>query len=200
MNRIVLIMLLFFIPVMHMEGQDTVLFSVGRDSMYGIINGSDTVFLSTITDAYVTSERKSRRELRDMRKYRRLVYNVKRVYPYAKIAGQKFREIERVMDTLKTERQQRQYINAVEADIKTRYEKELESLTITQGRILIKLIDRETGHTSYELVQQLQGNFKAFLWQTLARLFGSNLKMTFDEEGEDKLINDIVIMIEMGMI
>ena len=104
------------------------------------------------------------------------------------------------MDTLKTDRQQRAYINKVEAEIKSNYEEELKNLTITQGRILIKLIDRETGQTSYELVRQLQGNFQAFLWQTLARLFGSNLKMTFDEEGEDKLINDIVLMIEMGML
>jgi len=200
MNRIVFIILLFLVPVFSLEGQDTIMFSAGPIPMYGIINGSDTIFMSTITEVVVSSGPKSRGEQRDMRKYRKLVYNVKRVYPYAKIAGRKFREIEAAMDTLKTDRQQREYINHVEAEIKSKYEEELKNLTITQGRILIKLIDRETGQTSYELVRQLQGNFHAFLWQTLARLFGSNLKMTFDEEGEDKLINDIVIMVETGML
>lgn len=200
MNRIVYITLLFFIPIIPLEGQDTIFFSAGPVPMYGIIDGGDTVFMSTIAEVSVTSGRKSRSELRDMRKYRKLVYNVKKVLPYAKIAGQKFREIDTTMDTLETDRERREYINRVEAEIKGRYEEELKNLTITQGRILIKLIDRETGHTSYDLVRQLQGNFQAFLWQTLARLFGSNLKMTFDEAGEDMLINDIVIMIENGIL
>lgn len=200
MNRIVFITLLFFIPLVAIEGQDTLLFSAGPFPMYGIIDGGDTVFMSTIAEVSVTSGRKSRTELRDMRKYRKLVYNVKKVYPYAKIAGQKFREIDANMASLETDRERRQYINQVEAEIKGKYEEELKNLTITQGRILIKLIDRETGHTSYDLVRQLQGNFQAFLWQTLARLFGSNLKTTFDEAGEDMLINDIVIMIDKGML
>jgi hypothetical protein len=200
MNRIVLILLLFFMPIVHLEGQDTIIFSAGPIPMYGIINGIDTIFMSTIAEVFVTTGRKSRSEQRDMRKYRRLVYNVKKVYPYAKIAGRKFMEIEAAMDTLETDRQQREYIHQVEAEIMDRYEDELKDLTITQGRILIKLIDRETGHTSYDLVRQLQGNFQAFLWQTLARLFGSNLKMSFDEAGEDMLINDIVIMVEKGML
>ena len=74
--------------------------------MYGIIHGGDTVFMSTIAEVFVTSGRKSRSEQRDMRKYRKLVYNVKKVYPYAKIAGQKFREIDATMATLKTDREQ----------------------------------------------------------------------------------------------
>jgi len=200
MNRIVFITLLFFIPIVPLKGQDTILLSAGPVAMYGIIEGGDTILMSTIAEVSVTSGRKSRSEQRDMRKYRKLVYNVKKVYPYAKIAGQKFREIDATIATLKTDRERREYINQVEAEIKGRYEEELTNLTITQGRILIKLIDRETGHTSYDLVRQLQGNFQAFLWQTLARLFGSNLKMTFDEAGEDMLINDIVIMIDKGML
>jgi hypothetical protein len=200
MNRIVFMTLMFFLPAISLSGQDTILFSAGPIPMYGIINENDTVFMSTMEAVIVTSGKVSRSEQRDMRKYRKLVYNVKRVYPYAKIAAQKFREIEAAMDTLKTNKQQRDYINRMETEIKDQYEEELKNLTITQGRILIKLIDRETGQTSYELVRQLQGNIRAFMWQTLARLFGSNLKMIFDETGEDKLINDIVIMIEMGML
>ena len=80
------------------------------------------------------------------------------------------------------------------------FEEELRSLTITQGRLLIKLIDRETGHTSFELVRELRGSFPAFFWQTIARLFGSNLKTKFDPAGEDELIDQIILLIESGQI
>ena len=80
------------------------------------------------------------------------------------------------------------------------YEEELKNLTITQGRILIKLIDRETSKTSYEVVKELRGSFQAAFWQAIARIFGSNLKTEFDPEGEDKMLNEIMIMIEKGQI
>ena len=71
---------------------------------------------------------------------------------------------------------------------------------LRQGRILLKLIDRETGETSYALLKDLKNSFSAVFWQTLARLFGQNLKSEFDPEGEDKLLNDIVLMIEAGQL
>ena len=199
MNRLLFIGLLISLLAGRLEGQDTVLFSAGPIPLFGIIYKGDTTFLSTIEEAYIFPNRKFKNE-RDMRRYRKLIYNVKRVYPYAKIAGQKFNEVDATLATLKTEKQQKEYIKRVEAEIKDKYEGELKKLTVSQGRILIKLIDRETGHTSYELVKQLQGNFQAFLWQTLARFFGSNLKWAFDSKGEDKLVNEIVIMIERGLL
>jgi hypothetical protein len=71
-------------------------------------------------------------------------------------------------------------------------------LTVTQGRILIKLIDRETGNTSYSLVKELRGSLQAFFWQGLARLFGSNLKSEYDANGQDVQIEAIVQQIERG--
>jgi hypothetical protein len=76
----------------------------------------------------------------------------------------------------------------------------LRKLTFTQGRILIKLIDRETGHTTYEIVKELKGSLSAFFWQSVARIFGSNLKMEYDAKGDDRMIEDIVIRIENGML
>ncbi|RLD53296.1 MAG: DUF4294 domain-containing protein, partial [Bacteroidetes bacterium] len=64
----------------------------------------------------------------------------------------------------------------------------------------IKLVDRETGESSYALVQELRGKFTAFFWQTFARLFGYNLKIKYDPLGEDKDIENIVVMIEQGLI
>jgi hypothetical protein len=199
MNRVLFIGLMISLLPFGIKGQDTLLLSAGPYPLWGIIHNGDTAFLSVIEEAYIFPSRKFKNN-RDLQRYRKLIRNVKRVYPYAKMAGQKFKEVDATMATLKTERQQREYINRVEAEIKGRYEGELKNLTVTQGRILIKLIDRETGHTSYEVVKELQGNFKAFVWQTLARLFGSNLKWAFDAHGEDKLINEIVVMIERGVL
>jgi len=73
-------------------------------------------------------------------------------------------------------------------------------MTISEGIILIKLIDRETGDCSYELISELRGSFSAFMWQSLARLFGHNLKSEYDGEGDDAAIEEIVGEIEMGII
>ncbi len=199
MRQRIIISFIFLFIAGFIKAQDTVLLSAGPLPLYGIISKGDTVFLSSIDEAYIFPYKKFK-NARDMRRYRKLIYNVKRVYPYAKIAGQKFREVDATLATMKSEKQQKEYVKSVEIEIKSKYEDELKRLTITQGRILIKLVDRETGHTTYDIVKDLQGNFKAFLWQTLARLFGSNLKTEFDPEGEDKLINEIVIMIEKGLL
>ncbi len=135
-----------------------------------------------------------------MRQYRKLVYNVKKVYPYAKLAGEKFATINAHMDSLTSKKQQREYIKQIEKEILQQYEEDLKNLTITQGRILIKLIDRETSETSYEVVKDLRGSFQAALWQTVARIFGTNLKTEFDAEGEDKTIDEIMRMIENGQL
>ncbi len=76
---------------------------------------------------------------------------------------------------------------------------ELKRLTIIQGRILIKLIDRETGNTTYELIKKLRGSFSAFMWQSIARLLGDNLKAEYNAKEDDKMIEDIIIRIENGM-
>ena len=90
------------------------------------------------------------------------------------------------------------YIKESEKKLFDEFEKPLKHLTITQGRILIKLIDRETGNTSYQLIKTLKGNFSAFLWQGIARLFGSSLKSEYDAEGDDKAIEAIVNAIDAG--
>lgn len=163
-----------------------------------IVVEGDTILYSDIKEVVVfkSHQFKNRRE---RRRYNRLIRNVKKVYPYAVIARDKLREVNDTMLTM-NERQRKIYMKQVEDELREEFEGELKRLTITQGRILIKLIDRETGDTSYELVKELRGSFSAFFWQALARIFGSNLKTTFDAEGEDKMINEIIIMLENGQL
>jgi len=87
-----------------------------------------------------------------------------------------------------------------EKEINKEYGGELKDLTFSQGKILIKLIDRETGETSYDLVQTLRGKFTAFFYQTFARIWGYNLKVRYDPLGEDRQIEAIVRMIELGQL
>ncbi|MDR0955314.1 MAG: DUF4294 domain-containing protein [Rikenellaceae bacterium] len=131
----------------------------------------------------------------------RLIRNLKIVYPIAKFANSKLHEMEQVLATMEGQpRKQQQYIKQVEKELKEQYTPILKRMSFSQGKILIKLIDRETGHTTYNLVKEMRGNFSAFFWQNLGRLFGMNLKTTYDKEGEDRLLERLIILYEAGLI
>ncbi len=136
----------------------------------------------------------------DENRYRRLVQNVKRVYPYAVLAGIKFDEYNELLQTLPTEAQRKLAMKKAENELRAQFEDEIKKLTFSQGLILIKLVDRETKHTSYDVVREFRGMVSAVFWQGLSRIFGYNLKTEYDPEGEDRLIEEIVQMIEAGVL
>jgi hypothetical protein len=135
---------------------------------------------------------------RQRRRYSRLVRYVKKVYPYSIIVSNQLNEIHKHMDEYETKKEQKQFLKEKEAELKKEFEGKLRKLTYSQGRILMKLIDRETGVTTYEIVKELKGSLNAFFWQSIARLFGSSLKLEYEPEGDDRMIEDIVIRIENG--
>lgn len=161
-----------------------------------IIIDGDTVPVISLPTARVTSRRvfKSKRE---SKKYYRLAYHVKKVLPYAKLAGKRMREVEEeVKDMTPKERSKR--MKLLEKEIKRDYEGELTKLSFTQGRILIKLLDRETGEVSYDIVKEFRGGFTAWFFQGIAKMFDYDLKSEYDPEGDDKLIEEIVQKVERG--
>lgn len=181
--------------------QDTIRMELGGQPVIAIINEGDTLYTTqSVLEPAVINPVKRKAATRDLRQYRRLIYNVKKVYPYAKLAGAKYAEVVSHLDSLERGKDQREYIRQIEDEILKDYEEELKNLTITQGRILIKLIHRETSFTSYEVVKELRGGVQAAFWQAIARIFGSNLKAEFDPEGEDKMLDEIMIMIEQGQL
>lgn len=163
-----------------------------------VIDG-DTIPMFHIKAIEVWSPREFKNK-REERKYGRLQRYVVKVYPYAKIAGEMLKYFDDTLKSFKTEFGKKRYLKKVEEQLKAEFGNELKKLTIMQGIILVKLIDRETGNTSYELIKQFRGSFSAFIWQSLARLFGSNLKLEYDPYGEDQLIEEIVQRIESGQI
>lgn len=137
---------------------------------------------------------------REYRRYSRYVRNVKKVYPYAKFTAELLNEMEHHLDSLSTEKEKKKYIKQVEKSLRAKYSDVIWNMTFSQGKILIKLIDRETGMTSYEIIDRMKGAFNAGFWQAVARLFGSDLKTKFDPQGKDRVLNQVVLMIEYGMI
>ena len=167
--------------------------------VYTTIIDGDTIPYVTLKELVVIAERPSNK-LFDFDRYGRLKRDVKKAYPYAKIAGKKLKQLNEVLAKLDNESKRKKYLKLAEDELKREFEGDLKKLTLRQGRILIKLIDRETGNSSYNLVKELRGSFSAFMWQSLARLFGSNLKEKYDPNGEDVLIEEIVLKIEKGEI
>ena len=159
----------------------------------------DTLPHKTIKEVIVYPRRKFNTR-RQRRRYSKLILNIKKVYPYAKLAKKELLEIGQHIATLSTEQEKRRYIQKMEKELFSDFEDDLKKLTITQGRLLIKLIDRETGDTTYKWVKELKGSLPAFFWQTIARIFGSNLKTEFDAYGEDRLIDDVIKMIDAGIL
>jgi hypothetical protein len=131
-------------------------------------------------------------------RYQRLIYNLKKVYPYAQVVRARFGAINEELEKIPEERDRKKYLRQTEKDIFGEYEDEVRDMTITQGRLLIKLIDRETLNTSYELIRQYRGNFSAAFWQSIARIFGTNLKEEYDPYGEDAIIEIIIHELEAG--
>jgi hypothetical protein len=158
----------------------------------------DTIPLVPLKEVYIVSWRLlDGKEARQMTK---LMKNVRIVYPYARLAGIKLTEYEEILLQAPDERARRKIMKQAEEEIEAEYGQELRDLTISQGKILIKLIDRETGNSSYDLVADLRGEFRAVFYQAFARIFGYNLKIKYDPEGEDKDIELIVRMIENGQL
>lgn len=137
---------------------------------------------------------------KDFRRYQRTVDNVKKVYPYAKEASQYMDKLAEELPKLKTDKERQKYTKKIEKEIVKTYTPVLENMTRTQGLILIKLIDRQTSMTTYEILKEFRGGFSAGFWNTVAKLFKANLKATYDPEGEDQLIEEIIKYYEAGLL
>lgn len=137
---------------------------------------------------------------REAARFDRFVYNVRFVYPYAKLAGSKLKQIKAVLDTIKNEKDRKLFLKKSEKELDAQFGDQIRDMTYSQGKILIKLIYRETGASTFQIVREMKGGFSAFVWQTLARLFGYDLKTMYDPGGEDKPIERVVRMIDAGAI
>lgn len=170
-----------------------------RHLTHAVLVDNDTIPDIVLPTYYVVGYVKNRTKSQQ-RKYNRLVRYVKKVYPYAKLAGQKLQVYDTLLRAAPNEKAKKKLMKQAEDEIRAEYEGKLRKFTINQGKILVKLIDRETSQSSYHLLKELRGSVSAVLWQGVGRIFGYNLKIKYDPEGEDKDIETIVQLIDKGII
>lgn len=170
--------------------------------VYGIIDANgDTTLLVILPEVDIDLMQRYF-QITDSYSGRRLVDNVRKVYPYAKLAGEKMHEYDSILANTPDEAERDRLMEQVEQELTDQYTAELKNLTITQGIILVRLIDRETGDTSYEVVKELRGRLRAFFYQGIARLWGYNLKTKYDPHTnpEDDDIETIMTLLDRGAI
>ncbi len=137
---------------------------------------------------------------RQQTSYMRLVKNVKATLPIAKQARQMLIETAEYLETLPTKEARDEHIKRVEKNIVKEYKPKMKKLTYSQGKLLIKLVNRECKSTSYEAIQAFMGPFRAGFWQAFAWAFGASLKKEYDPDGTDRLTERIVLMVESGQL
>jgi len=138
---------------------------------------------------------------KEARKHQKLIRNVRKTLPYAKEARRRLQDLEKEMAGMDP-RRRKEYVKQVEAEVLEEFKDDLEKLTISQGKVLLKLVDRETGNNSYTLVADLRGSFRASFYNTFARMFGFNMKERFDptRNKDDNLLERVARSIELGRI
>ena len=169
--------------------------------VYGRIVDGDTILIVNLPEVDINLMTRYF-QITETRQGRRLVNNVRKVYPYAKLASEKLQECDSLLVHATSSAERRRLMEQTENEITAQYTEELTHLTFTQGLILIRLIDRETGSTSYHLVQELRGKVRAFFYQGFASLWGYDLKTEFDPRtnAEDEEIDVIATLLERGQI
>lgn len=179
-------------------GQNTDSGKKGVAIGYKIENG-DTLYVDKIVPLYVFNRPDNWRKSRQWREYYRTVYNFKKVYPYALKAKTIILDADSTLAHSDFSRKEREkYLKAYEKKLFREFEKPLRGLTFSQGKLLLKLLDRELGRTSYYVIKNYRGGFAAGFWQGIAKLFGSDLKKPYDKFGEDKPVEELVILYQQN--
>jgi hypothetical protein len=163
-----------------------------------VVNG-DTMWCYLLPEVWIYPPLKFKSE-KQRRAYNRLVYNVKKVLPIAQQVNGLIAETYETLEMLPTQKEKNAHISAVERDIKETYTPQMKKLTYSQGKLLIKLVDRECNQSSYEIVQAFFGPAKAALYQVFAWTFRASLKKEYHPEEEDKLIERVVRQVETGQL
>lgn len=168
------------------------------NSLRYIVEGKDTIYIDNLRPSKVYS-RLPRQKGREWRKYYRLVHNFSKAYPYALVARKLVHEADSTIaaDNLKRIKRDK-YISQVQKELFEVFESQMRNMTVSQGALLMKLIDREVGKSSYNIIKDYKNGMAAGFWQGVAKIFGSDLKKPYDPEGEDLLTEELVRIWDAG--
>jgi hypothetical protein len=153
----------------------------------------------SIPHVYILPIRKYARKP-DMRRYQRLIRMVKKCYPLAKQVRVEMDKMEKQLLAVKDKKAQEKLGKELQKQLVKRYTPVILKMTFSEGRVLLKLIDRETEHTAFDIIREFRGGFVAGFWQMFAKMFGNNLKLEYDPDVRDKDIERVVRYYEMGWL
>ena len=136
----------------------------------------------------------------DMRRYQRLIRQVKKCYPLAKQARIEMEKMERQLLAVKDKKEQEKLAKQLQRQLIKQYTPVILKMTISEGKVLLKLIDRETEYTAFQIIKDFRGGFVAGFWQMFAKMFGNNLKLEYEPETKDRVLEQIVTYYEMGWL
>ena len=159
----------------------------------------DSVLFMQMNKVYVYPQAEFKNE-RQRKAYNRLVYNVKKVLPIAKEVNQIVLETYEYLETLPDKKARSSHMKKVESEIYEKYKPRMKKLSYSQGKLLIKLVNRECNSSSYEIVQAFMGSIRAGFWQAFAWAFGASLKKEYDAEGTDRLTERVILLVESGQL
>lgn len=172
--------------------------SEGHQRAY-IDKNNDTIPIVRLRTVYVYPEVKFKNK-KEQQQYTKLVRDVKRTLPYAKMIYDTLIETYEYIKTLPNDKARQDHLKRMEKELFKEYKPELKKLTFTQGKLLIKLVDRECNQSSYNLVKAYLGTFRASFWNLFAGMFGASLKTEYDPKGKDALTERVVVLVENGLI
>ena len=163
-----------------------------------IIEGNDTIYIDEI-QASRAFAKLPKQKGKDWRKYYRLVHNFSKAYPYALVARKLVMEADSTIaaDRLRGAKREK-YISGIQKELFDVFEGQMRNLTVSQGALIMKLVDREVGKSSYNIIKGYKSGITAGFWQGVAKMFGSDLKKPYDPEGEDMLTEELVKIWEAG--
>ena len=165
----------------------------------GFIYHGDTIPWIQLRTVHVFKELKFKKK-KDYENYQRLIRDVKKVLPIANEVNAAIIETYEYLQTIPNEKERKRHIKDLEKGIKQQYTPRLKKLTSRQGKLLIRLVDRQSHQTTYELVKAFLGSFRAATYQVFASMFGFSLKKHYDPEGDDALTERVIILVENGQV
>lgn len=164
-----------------------------------VMEGSDSIQYMEMSNVYVYPELVFQNK-KQQQSYLRLVKNVKTVLPIAKEVRAVLIETAEYLETLPTEEEKNAHIKRVEKSIMAQYKPRMKKLTYSQGKLLIKLVNRECNSSAYEMIKAFFGPIRSGFYQAFAWIYGASLKKEYDPEGTDKLTERVVLMVEAGQL
>ena len=163
------------------------------------LDGKDTVPIVNLREIYIYPQVKFKNK-REQARYTKLVRDVKRTLPYAQMVYETLIETYEYIETLPDEKSRQAHLKRMEKELFQEYKPQLKKLTFSQGKLLIKLIDRECNQSSYNLLKAYLGSFRAGFWNIFAGMFGASLKTEYDPKGKDAMTERVVVLVENGLI